>query len=228
MLPGTSSLSKTSIIEQIIYIANEVGGLLNSLKKTLAKNGFSPEALDKFLRQDVAITKSRIDMNVEKILDYLASARVDLIDNKELYIGIANRYSSIVDSIETAIHRIILALKLTGGLDDSATELINNIINEVENIYFILQDTVRGLLSVSTGTTEMLKRMEEDVVRVGKREGTVDDYYKLGIEKLAEAYRRDPVVFVLLKEALDELENTADKGLEQATDLLFLAKALSI
>ncbi|MCE4628060.1 MAG: hypothetical protein F7C34_02790, partial [Desulfurococcales archaeon] len=94
MYTGPSNLSKTVLLEQLVFMSNEASTLLFELYKMLSNSKGVPsaEAVDKFLRQDVALSKDRVDSAAEKMLYYIASSRIDLIDLKEFYINLALRY----------------------------------------------------------------------------------------------------------------------------------------
>lgn len=228
MLPGTSSISNVSIIEQLIYIAGETSNLASSLLRLFADDQFPGEAvLDKFLRQDIALAKTRISDSVDRIVDYISSSRMDLIENREFYISVAIRFAEITNKIEDAVHRLLVASRRAGPISPGASGYIKSMVKEVEQMLFTLLEGTRLLLSVNHASEEILHLVERNSNKVRMAAQSADRTYKVAVETLVDEYRENPIGYLLVKEALDKLEEASSKCREQARDLTLLAKSLA-
>ncbi|MCE4625252.1 MAG: DUF47 family protein [Desulfurococcales archaeon] len=229
MLSGTGNISIVTLLEQLIYIAEEASNALNRLVMIIPENGDfpEPEVVDKFLRQDVRIAKNKIDDTVEKILEYLASSRLELVDRKEFYINVALRYRDIMDYLSHTAHRLLLLSKRIQGNGTNAA--LNSKIRKMaatgNDILSRLTLSIRGLLSAETGTEEAVKQVESLLSKVKLLEQTADELYVDLLENIIDAYGDNLVAYTLYREVIDRLEDLVDASLSQATDILILAKS---
>jgi uncharacterized UPF0160 family protein len=231
MLPGTSSLSKTALIEQLIFIAGEVSSVSSTITRTFPESGALPETavIDKMLRQDVKLAKSRVDSTVDKLLEYLAASRLELVDHKEFFINIAIRYKKIMDRLETTVHRLFLLRKKLpeSEQDKEVNEYIKKLLKMQEKMLFTLSSSIRALLSVNHGTREMLRSIESDFTRMKLTEENADETYREAFELVLDKFQDSMLGYVLYREVIDTLEDSIDESLEQGRDILILARSLS-
>ena len=229
MLSGTGNISVVTLLEQLIFVAEEASNTLNRLVMIIPENGDfpKPEIVDKFLRQDVRIAKNKIDNTVEKILEYLASSRLDLVDKKEFYINIALRYRYIMDYLNQTAHRMLLLSRRLQG--NGTNSLLNSKIRKMavtgNDILSRLTLGIRGLLSAETGTVEAVKQVENILTKVKLLEQTADELYIDLLENIIDSYGDNLVAYTLYREVIDRLEDLIDASLSQATDILILAKS---
>ncbi|MEB3765036.1 MAG: DUF47 family protein [Desulfurococcales archaeon] len=227
MYAGTGNLSKTTIIEQLIYISRELDGLVSQLLRYMPEEGGLPsqEVLDKLYRQDVAITKDKIDQAVSRLLEFIASGRMGLIDSKEFYISIAMGLRRITDYVEAVIHRLLLAKKKLGS-DLEIPELSNTLremIRMLEEAIFETSSIIRAFSTISRGNTEILKTMESKVDRIKEIEQDADETYRDLMEKLLDFFPDNYIAYTVYREILDKLEDALDEAERIAIDLKILA-----
>ncbi|MEB3844442.1 MAG: hypothetical protein LRS48_02005 [Desulfurococcales archaeon] len=227
MYAGTGNLSKTTIIEQLIYMSRELDSLVSTILRTLGNEGSLPEplVLDKIYRQDVQLSKGRIDQASARILEFIASGRMGLIDTKEFYISVTMRFVKIMDYVSAAAHRMLLASKKLGEQSAKYSQINNNLrrlLKTLEDSLFEISSIVRGLTSIVRGNIEILKSLESKADRVKLLEEEADELYRASLEEildLAESFK----AYALYREMLDKLEDAIDEAERIATDLKILA-----
>ena len=228
MYAGHTNLSNTALLEQLLFIASETSAAASGLNRLLSGGALpSPEVIDKFLRQDLAMAKDRIDDAVEKILYYIASARMELIDYKEFFINIALRFRNIIDMVEATTHRILLLRrKINDGSDEEIIKGIAKLVKIGEEMLFTLTSSLRSLTSMGEESSGVVKIIETNVDKIKLREKTADEIYRSVFERLLDVFGNNMVAYILYREVLDSIEDTVDKALDQATDILILARSL--
>ncbi len=227
MYAGTGNISKTTIIEQLIYISRELDGLVSQLLRYMPEDGTLPsqEVLDKLYRQDVAISKDKIDQAVSRLLEFIASGRMGLIDSKEFYISIAMGLRRITDHVEAVIHRLLLAKKKTGAQAEvpELVKSLRDLVRMLEEAIFETASIIRAFSTVSRGNTELLRSMEAKVDRIKEIEQDADETYRILMEKLLDIFSRDFISYTVYREVLDKLEDALDEAEKIAIDLKILA-----
>ena len=229
MYAGASNLSKTALLEQLLFVASETAALASGLNRLMNSGDIpSAEVLDKFLRQDIAMAKERVDNAVEKILYYIASARMELIDYKEFFINISLRYRDIIDKLEATTHRmLLLRRKVTDGKDERIIKDISKLVKISEEILFTLTSSLRSLINISEGGSSVLKSIESGVSKIKLNEKTADEIYRQVFERLLDTFGDSMTVYVLYREVIDRIEEVIDESVDQATDILILARSLA-
>ncbi len=231
MLPGTSSLSKTAIIEQLVFVSGETSRTMSGLLRLFNEHIPIPEApvLDKYLRQDIAVAKDRIDQTVERILEYISTARMDLVDHKEFYINIAQRYRAVVDSMEGIVYRLLLLRRKlpSEAEDEEILKGIRKMLDMLEQSLFLTSSSMRSLLSVSHGTAEVLRSIEKNNQKVRGLERSADELYRTLFEQVLDRHSSSLPAYILYREVIDKLEDAIDMVSDQSNDILILARSLS-
>ncbi len=233
MYTGPSNLSKTVLLEQLVFVSNEASTLLFELYKLLSNNNGAPsaEAVDKFLRQDVALSKDRVDSAVEKMLYYIASSRIDLIDHKEFYINLALRYKAIMSLIESAVFNLLLLQRKapeagTGQIMGKVLELVK--LSE-ETMYLLTQE-IRRLVGTSSGSENtaksLLKNIESTADKIKMNERIADEVYRELQERIVDEHAGNPIAVMLLRDFVNNIENIFDTIVDQTTDILILARSI--
>ena len=107
MLPDSGSLAKAAILEQLVNVSREVDSLVSRFYRLLSEASSLPpaEVIDKFFRQDVALAKTSVDRSINRIYEYMASGRINLLDSRDLLFSILERYESLMGRIEASSYR---------------------------------------------------------------------------------------------------------------------------
>ncbi len=226
MFAGTGNLSRTTIVEHLIYISREIDSLVSEILRKMSEEGNIPdiETLDKLYRQDVAITKDRINQAVSRLLEFIASGRMGLIDSKEFYIGIAMGLRRITDYVEATSHRMLLARKKLG--EPVSKDLVSRVVSLMkllEDSLFEISSIIRAYSTIARGDIEMLRTLESKVDKIKNIEQDADEVYRELMEKLLDIFENNFKAYVLFREIIDKLEDAVDETERIAINLRILA-----
>jgi len=110
------SISKITLIEVLQNMAQDIQNISATLLTKMHENATN-EYIEKFYRQDLMSVKDRISRNKDRIFDYLASGRLELISYKEFYINSSLQMECAISKLEAGIYRLLLSYSIDKNND---------------------------------------------------------------------------------------------------------------
>jgi len=216
----TGNLVRAAIGEQLVNIAREVDAIASKLASLLSGEPPSYDDVDKFFRQDMALARNNVDRMVRRILEYVASGRMNLVDSRDVLFDLLEEYERLVRSLEEAVHRL---RHLTADPGSPAY-------TGSARLAAILAEATRELVSMARhvadhGEAGLVVERASSAVMTVEREA--DEAYRAAVDALLEAetgYKQ----LLVGKEALDLLESAVDSAERISRLLKILALAESV
>jgi len=204
----SESITRLTIIEVMQDMAQEIENISSMLYSAVKKD---KEGIEKLYRQELLLAKEKISRARDRIFDYLANGRLEVLPYKEFYINSSLQLENAVNKFDAGVYRLIL---LQGAQRDAHYDEVNDtivyILEEIYNSSRSLVDLLRSLLSVRKASSEKRKMIEEKFSRIADSESRVDSIYRSGLAKILEFYKAEPSKLLLLKDAIEYLEDSMD------------------
>jgi len=209
MYAGSGNISREVVIEHLVNIARELESIIVAINNTFDSSSLPrAEVVDKLFRQDLVMSKDRIEKSIAQLLLYIASGRIELVDSKELILRVTEGYRDIVTKLEAFIHRIKLAKRAGIEFDDKIfmrmKEMLNNIAEASGHITTLARLSGRAL-----GNHDVARMMETRNDKVQEIERLVDDLYREVLDTLIDT-ANDFKTYILIRDAINMLEDTMD------------------
>ncbi|MCE4629584.1 MAG: hypothetical protein F7C82_04835, partial [Desulfurococcales archaeon] len=132
MYAGSGNISREVVIEHLVNIARELESIIVAINNTFDSSSLPrAEVVDKLFRQDLVMSKDRIEKSIAQLLLYIASGRIELVDSKELILRVTEGYRDIVTKLEAFIHRIKLAKRAGIEFDDKIFKRMKEMLNHI-------------------------------------------------------------------------------------------------
>lgn len=223
MLPDSGSLAKAAILEQLVNVTREIDILISRFYRILSESSSLPPAdvIDKFFRQDLALAKTNVDRSINRIYEYMASGRLNLLDSKELIFSILEKYETLMRRIEAATYRMLI-LRRAGYEVEEVDKLLVTLVRLLNEESQELVGLVRRITGAPKGL-EALRLVEGPVSSISQTERDADEAYREIIDKLVNT-APDFRSYALYRDAADSLEDAIDT----VTDLSRLYRLLVI
>lgn len=209
MFAGSGSISREVVVEHLVNIARELEAIIVAVNNTFDQDSLPrAEVVDKLFRQDLALSKERIERSVAQLLLYIASGRIELVDSKELILRLTEGYRDIVARIEAFTHRIKLA-EMAGAVPDQ------KILGDMKEMLKLIAEasghvtTLARLAGRVMGNHEVARMMESRNDKVQEVERLVDELYREILETLIHS-AGDFKNYILVRDAVDMLEEAMD------------------
>ena len=209
MYAGSGNISREVVIEHLVNIARELESIIVAINNTFDSSSLPrAEVVDKLFRQDLVMSKDRIEKSIAQLLLYIASGRIELVDSKELILRVTEGYRDIVTKLEAFIHRIKLAKRAGIEFDDKIfkrmKEMLNHIVEASGHITTLARLSGRAL-----GNHDVARMMETRNDKVQEIERLVDDLYREVLDTLIDT-ANDFKTYILIRDAISTLEDTMD------------------
>jgi len=224
MYAASGNLSRTFIVEQLINIAREVDSGVATVARLLQGSEFPEyQVVDKAFRQEVAMSKRNVEAYTSRLLEYIASGRIELVDNKDLVIAAVRLFDELIYDIEDAVYRVVLLRKYDVKEIPELNEKVSSILRTISSMTNELTAIVR-LLSRVGGNKEAVRMLERRVNQVLQAESDVDILYREALDALV-AGKPDVLQAMLYKDILEKLEAAADAAKSLAENFRVMARA---
>ena len=224
MYAASGNLSRTFIAEQLINVAREVDNAVAVVSRLISGSKLPEyQVVDKAFRQEVAMSKRSVETYSSRLLEYIASGRIELVDSKDLILGSLRVMESIVYNVEDALYRLVLLKK--HGIEE-----IPRINEEISSMLRVLSSmtseitSITRLLSRIGSNRETMRMLERRVDQVVQAEADVDRLYREALDALI-ASSPTAAQAMLYKDALDSLEAAADAAKDLAESFRILARS---
>lgn len=203
------SLSKVTLIEVLQNMAQDVQDVAATLLTRFRENS-NMEYIEKYYRQDLMSTKEKISRNKDRIFDYLASGRLELVSYKEFYINTALQLECAMSKLEAGIYRLLLSYSMEKEADEDIYKAIDGLIGEIYNSSQSLVDLLRSISTGTKGNSEKRKMIEERFNKISDSEQKGDMVYREGLAKVLVKYSDKPSRLISFKETIEYLEDCLD------------------
>jgi len=224
MYAAGGSLSRTFIFEQFINIARRIDDGVAAVARLLSDGSLPAyEVIDKMFRQVVVVTKNDVERSTGKLLEYLASGRIELVDNKDLVIEAVRLFDAAIYDVEEAVYRLVLLKKYNVEEIPDLNKKIAKMFVTLSEITSEITAIVRFLSRIGT-SREILRMLESHVIQVNKAEETIDELYREALDALV-ASNPSTVQALLYKDVFEKLEATADDFKRLAETFYVMARA---
>ena len=145
-----------------------------------------------------------------KFLDFLADGRMGLIDNVSLYLRAAMSIARAAQKVEASLYRLLILGG--GGVPGSLAGLARKAAEAASEL--------SAMLLVMSGASEEKARVaREKFARIVKLEGEADEEYRRGLRSLLSMEGEGAARLVILKDAMEYLEECVDEIFEAANHL---------
>lgn len=209
MYAGTGSISREVVIEHLVNIARELESIIVAVNNTFGSSSLpDAEVLDKLFRQDLVMSKDRIEKSIAQLLLYIASGRIELVDSKELILRVTEGYRDTVMKIEAFIHRIELAKRVGAELGGIVLQRMKDILKLIVEASGHIT-TLSRLSARAVGNHEVARMMEARNDKVQEIERLVDELYREVLDALIDT-SSDFKSYILVRDAVDTLEDAMD------------------
>ena len=224
MYAASGNLSRTFIAEQLINVAREVDNAVAVVSRLISGSKLPEyQVVDKAFRQEVAMSKRSVETYSSRLLEYIASGRIELVDSKDLILGAVRIMESIVYNVESALYRLVLLKK--HGIEElpRINEEISAMLRVLSSMTSEITSITR-LLSRIGSNRETMRMLERRVDQVVQAEADVDRLYREALDALI-ASSPTAAQAMLYKDALDSLEAAADAVKDLAESFRILARS---
>ena len=209
MYAGSGNISREVVIEHLVNIARELESIIVAINNTFDSSSLPrAEVVDKLFRQDLVMSKDRIEKSIAQLLLYIASGRIELVDSKELILRVTEGYRDIVTKLEAFIHRIKLAKRAGIEFDDKIFKKMKEMLNHIAEASGHIT-TLARLSGRVLGNHDVARMMETRNDKVQEIERLVDDLYREVLDTLIDT-ASDFKKYILIRDAINMLEDTMD------------------
>jgi len=209
LIMAIDSISKITLIEVLQNMAQDIQNISATLLTRMHENTKS-EYIEKFYRQDLMSAKDRISRNKDRIFDYLASGRLELVSYKEFYINSSLQMECAISKLEAGIYRLLLSYSIDKSDDSEVYKTIEGLIGEIYSSSQSLVDLLRSISTGTKGNSEKRKIIEERFNKISESEGRGDIIYREGLARVLVKYSDKPSRLISFKETIEYLEDCID------------------
>ncbi len=203
-MAAAGSLTRARLIEELMNMTREVGYGASRAARALEEG--LEKALD-YARE----SRGQVDRMYYRYLDFLANGGAGLESNSGLYLTIARFIQRAGQKLDAAMARLTL---LPGvRLEEDDVELVRSLTLRVRDAAEALESQLGFLSSHRPEAPSLARRKFEEITGLEER---VDEEYRRAIAGVLTRHSREPARMVILKEALDYLEDAVDDLYEAA------------
>lgn len=206
---ATESITKITLLEVLQDMAQDLQNISALLLSRIQENK-NNDYLEKTYRQELMSTKDRIARNKDRIFDYLASGRLELVSYKEFYINSSLQLECAMSKLEAGIYRLILSYSLQKDIEKDVEKAITSLLGETYNSSMYLVDLLRSISMGGKGNSEKRKILEDKFNKISDSEGKADIIYRTGLAKVLELYKNEPSKLISFKESIEYIEDSID------------------
>jgi len=207
------SLAESSIVEKMVSIYRMLSDEVRELSSMVREFDIPQSLLVEKRYERVRKIKNDIEGESLNLMEYFVKV-AEYISSRELYATIIESTIRISEDLEASAYRLYLVNRLGSRIPDK--------------VFAILSEVSRRAITMVDLLSDMLRNIDnEKVVRglymeIAKLEDSIDEFYREGGLECVKTYGGSPESLVL-KEALDKLEEAADMAKRVATYIWFLS-----
>ncbi len=206
---SSGSISKVTITELLSDMAREIEYTASVVERALREKGFRGEVLDKLARQDVKMLKDKAERYRNRLLEYVANGRAEIVGLREFYTAIALSIENSALKMDASIFRLLLYISSSTSTPARIEERYLALLGKLRDTAGYLTSLIRAI-SLGGHTREARRRVQELATKISQVEEDADVEYRKALAAIVEELGGDVKGFVLVKEAVDHLEDAVD------------------
>ncbi|ABN70225.1 hypothetical protein Smar_1130 [Staphylothermus marinus F1] len=207
------TLAEMHIYENMVNLLNQADDVIKAFTDVLS-NLLSDQEFDK-LYNKIQAPKIRVEENRLMLMEYLIRLG-ETLPNRQNYISIALGIDRLVQLLDGASYRLTL-LRIKGyRIDQSIYNQLKELASTVVAQYHSLNE---GLNKLKTDPKKTMMHVRE----ISRLENKADELYRNLTFTIYTKYENKIVPLMVLKDAIDFLENAADLLKALGEELRFLA-----
>lgn len=207
------TLAEMHIYENMVNLLNQADDVIKAFTDVLS-NLLSDQEFDK-LYNKIQAPKIRVEENRLMLMEYLIRLG-ETLPNRQNYISIALGIDRLVQLLDGASYRLTL-LRMKGyRIDQSIYNQLKELASTVVAQYHSLNE---GLNKLKTDPKKTMMHVRE----ISRLENKADELYRNLTFTIYTKYENKIVPLMVLKDAIDFLENAADLLKALGEELRFLA-----
>ncbi|MEB2836012.1 MAG: hypothetical protein GSR80_001221 [Desulfurococcales archaeon] len=206
---SSGSISKVTITELLSDMAREIEYTASVVERALREKGFRGEVLDKLARQDVKMLKDKAERYRNRLLEYVANGRAEIVGLREFYTAIALSIENSALKMDASIFRLLLYISSSTSTPARIEERYLALLGKLRDTAGYLTSLIRAI-SLGGHTREARRRIQELATKISQVEEDADVEYRRALAAIVEELGGDVKGFVLVKEAVDHLEDAVD------------------
>lgn len=210
---GQDTLAEIHVYENMVNLLNQADDVIKAFTDVLS-NLLSDQEFDK-LYNKIQAPKIRVEENRLMLMEYLIRLG-ETLPNRQNYISIALGIDRLVQLLDGASYRLTL-LRIKGyRIDQSIYNQLKELASTVVAQYHSLNE---GLNKLKTDPKKTMMHVRE----ISRLENKADELYRNLTFTIYTKYENKIVPLMVLKDAIDFLENAADLLKALGEELRFLA-----
>ena len=203
-MAAAGSITRARLVEELMNMTREVGYGASRAARALAEG--LEKAVD-YARE----SRDQVDRMYYRYLDFLANGRAELVSNSGLYLTVARFIQRAGQKLDAAMARLTM---LPGvRLEERDAELVRTLTLRLRDAAEVLESQLGFIASHKPEAPSLARRKFEEMASL---EGRVDEEYRRAMAEVLSRHSRDPARMIILKEALDYLEDAVDDLYEAA------------
>ena len=206
---SSGSISKVTITELLSDMAREIEYTASVVERTLREKGFRGEVLDKLARQDVKMLKDKAERYRNRLLEYVANGRAEIVGLREFYTAIALSIENSALKMDASIFRLLLYISSSASTPARIEERYLALLGKLRDTAGYLTSLIRAI-SLGGHTREARRRIQELATKISQVEEDADVEYRKALAAIVEELGGDVKGFVLVKESVDHIEDAVD------------------
>ncbi|MEB3773893.1 MAG: hypothetical protein GSR86_03065 [Desulfurococcales archaeon] len=203
-----SSISIAAIIEHLLNMARDLEDLAH-LSWRLAKESSSVEELEKAYRQEVTRGKERIEEMKLRLFEYMASGRIEVVENSVFYLNIALSLERAAQSLDASVYRLLLYANLPSSSREGA-EMAAELYAKAKEALNYLSSALRVLQNMGGADRERYRLLDQRLARVKVAEEEADVVYRRIIAYSITEHKPSCDSMTILKDLADYGEAAMD------------------
>ena len=204
-----SSISVAAVIEHLLNMTRDVEDLTHT-SWTLVRDNPSIEAIEKVYRQEISTRKDKIEDMKSRLFEYMASGRIEVIENSGFYLTIALNLERAAQSIDASVYRLLLFINTIGSPREETLNLVSELFFKLKEALGYLASSLRVLQGISGANREVYKILDQRVRKIKEAEEEADGIYRKIIAHALVTYKGDCGALTALKDLVDHQENAVD------------------
>ncbi|ADI32429.1 DUF47 domain-containing protein [Staphylothermus hellenicus] len=210
---GQDTLAEIHVYENMVNLLNQADDVIKAFTDVLS-NLLSDQEFDK-LYNKIQAPKIRVEENRLMLMEYLIRLG-ETLPNRQNYISIALGIDRLVQLLDGASYRLTL-LRMKGyRIDQNIYDQLKELASTVIAQYHELNE---GLNKLKTDPKKTIMHVRE----ISRLENKADELYRNLTFTIYTKYENKIVPLMVLKDAIDFLENAADLLKALGEELRFLA-----
>jgi len=207
------SLAESSIVEKMVSIYRMLSDEVRELNSMVREFDISQSLLVEKRYERVRKIKNDIEGESMNLMEYFVKV-AEYIPSRELYATIIEGTIRISEDLEASAYRLYLVNKLGSRVSDRIFAILSEVSRRAITMVDLLSDMLRNV-----GSERVVRSL---YMEISKLEDSIDEFYREGGLECVRTYGGSPESLVL-KEALDKLEEAADTAKRVATYIWFLS-----